>query len=167
MVDAPKSKQLVVISIRKQLLYAYSGGDLWATFPISSAKNGLGEQEGSEQTPRGWFKVMQIYGRDAPINSIWVERRWTGEIYAPTLQEEYPGRDFILTRIIQLQGLEQGRNLGGTVDTLNRHIYIHGTSDESYIGVPRSHGCIRMLNADVVLLADWISGETKLCLELF
>jgi lipoprotein-anchoring transpeptidase ErfK/SrfK len=83
----------------------------------------------------------------------------TGEIYSETLAQQYPERDWILTRIIWLQGMESGFNRGGQVDTLSRYIYIHGTPDSEPMGVPKSHGCIRMRNRDLIELFDQIDNN--------
>ncbi len=78
---------------------------------------------------------------------------------------KFPDRDWILTRILQLEGLEEGRNKGGEVDSLERYIYIHGTPDLTALGKPGSHGCIRMNNKEVIELADWILIDTQVCIE--
>lgn len=95
-------------------------------------------------------------GADCPLGTVFVGRRPTGERYSEILAEEQPERDWVLTRIIWLSGLESGFNRGGRVDTLRRYIYIHGTPDSEPMGVPRSHGCIRMHNRDLIELFDWV-----------
>ena len=120
---------------------------------------------GSEKTPRGWHRIHSIIGRDAKINSVFVSRQWTEEIYTPELADKFPDRDWILTRIIQLDGLEPGRNKNGQVDSLQRYIYIHGTPDTTEIFKPGSHGCIRMRNNDMVDLANWALVDTRVCIE--
>ncbi len=97
-------------------------------------------------TPRGWHKIRAKIGAGLPINSVFVGRRPTGEIYTPTLAAANPQRDWILTRILWLNGLEPGKNRYGCVDTGWRFIYIHGCPDACAMGVPLSHGCIRMRN---------------------
>ena len=76
----------------------------------------------------------------------------TGEIYSAALAETHPGRDWILTRILWLSGTEPGRNRLGAVDTMRRYVYIHGCPDSEPMGVPLSHGCIRMRNRDVMVV---------------
>ena len=132
---------------------------------ISTAKNGLGEQMGSGRTPRGWHRIHSIIGIEAQMNSVFVSRKWTGEIYSPELAAAFPDRDWILTRILQLDGLEPGRNKNGQVDSLNRYIYIHGTPATTDIRKPGSHGCIRMHNKDMVDLANWVLVDTQVCIE--
>jgi lipoprotein-anchoring transpeptidase ErfK/SrfK len=108
----------------------------------------------SECTPRGRHIVRARIGAGLPIGSVFVGRRPTGEIYSEELASQFPGRDWILTRILWLRGLEPGRNRFGEVDSMRRYIYIHGTPDDQPMGVPRSHGCIRMRNDDIVDLFD-------------
>ena len=91
---------------------------------------------------------------------MFVGRRPTGEVCNADLVRAHPGRDWILSRILWLGGLEEGRNRGGEVDTLARFIYVHGTADEDSLGSPRSHGCIRMSNADVIELFDRVAPGT-------
>jgi len=134
-------------------------------WPVSTAANGPGEQHGSGCTPRGWHRVVARIGAGCVPNTVFIGRRPTGEVYSPTLAQSMPGRDWILTRILWLQGLEPGRNRGGEVDTLRRFIYIHGCPDSEPMGVPRSHGCIRMRNADLVALFDQVPAGTPVCIR--
>jgi lipoprotein-anchoring transpeptidase ErfK/SrfK len=161
----PKHAKYIVIDAAKQTLCCYDQGEIWNTYLVSTGKNGLGEQEGSECTPRGWHAVYAVLGHHYPPNSVFVSREWTGEIYSPTLGAQYPERDWILTRIIQLDGLEPGRNRGGNVDTLQRYIYIHGTPNVTTLGKPGSKGCIRMANDDLIALAEWVSVGTRVCVQ--
>ena len=159
-----RSARWIVISIREQRMDCYNHNELSAVYAVSTAKNGPGEQTGSECTPRGWHCVHRVIGLDNVINSVFVGRVWTGEVYSPQLAQEHPGRDWILTRIIQLEGLEPGRNRGGSVDSLSRYIYIHGTPDTTPMGIPGSHGCVRMRNEDIVDLANWIREGSRVCI---
>ncbi len=95
-------------------------------------------------------------GAGAAENTVFVGRRPTGERYTPELAAKYPGRDWILTRILWLSGCEAGFNRLGDVDTMRRYIYIHGCPDSVPMGVPGSHGCIRMRNADVIELFEQV-----------
>ena len=122
---------------------------------------GAGEREGSECTPRGRHVICAKIGAGAPLNAVFVGRQATGETWSPQLAAAFPDRDFILTRILWLDGCEEGRNRGGNVDTKRRYIYIHGTPDTETMGVPGSHGCIRMRNADVVALFDAVKEGTE------
>lgn len=157
--------RFILVDVTAQKLYCYQQDVLLKTYVVSTGKNGLGEQLGSGCTPRGWHAIYAVLGLDAPINSIFVSRQRTGDIYSAAFAEVNPDRDWILTRILQLDGLEPGRNRGGDVDTLSRYIYIHGTSDEEALGTPVSKGCIRMANRDVIDLAQWVSVGTRVCVQ--
>ncbi len=125
-------------------------------YSVSTSKKGLGEKNGSFCTPRGRHIVRAKIGAGQPLNAVFVRRRPTGEIWTPALHEKYPGRDWILTRILWLSGCEPGRNRLGDVDTMRRYIYLHGSPDLSEMGRPGSIGCIRMRNQDIVELFDLV-----------
>lgn len=129
-------------------------------YMVSTAKKGPGEIQGSEQTPRGWHIIRAKIGADQPINTVFVERRPTGEIYSQALREKFPQRDWILTRILWLSGLELHHNRLGQVDTMRRYIYIHGTPDDVELGIPGSRGCIRMHNHHIIELFNLIPSYT-------
>jgi L,D-transpeptidase YbiS len=133
----------------QQLLVIARDGSV-TRYSVSSAKNGPGERMDSERTPRGKHQVSEKFGAQCALNTVFVGRRPTGEIYAAGLAQMHPGRDWILTRILWLSGLEAGRNAGGQCDTKARYIYIHGSPDSVPMGAPGSRGCIRMRNCDVV-----------------
>jgi len=124
---------------------------------VSTAQNGVGEVNGSGCTPRGWLVVKAKIGAGCPINAVFIGRRFSGEIFSPTLQRQYPQRDWILSRILWLGGLEAHVNRYAEVDTLRRYIYIHGCPDSEPMGIPLSHGCIRMRHQDVVALFDLVT----------
>jgi len=129
--------------------------------PVSTAANGPGEEAGSYRTPRGQHIVRAKIGADQPLNTVYSGRRPTGEIYAPELGKTQPERDWILSRILWLSGTEPGFNRLGQCDTMRRYIYIHGTPDEAFEQAPRSHGCIRMRNADLIELFDAVPPYTQ------
>jgi len=129
-------------------------------FPISSAANGAGERDGSGCTPRGRHRVRARIGAGAAPGTVFVGRRPTGEVWRPARGGAAPEGDPILSRILWLCGCEPGRNRLGAVDTMRRYIYIHGAPDDAPIGEPRSHGCIRMRNADVIALFDAVPVGT-------
>lgn len=129
-------------------------------YPISTALKGTGQRSGSECTPLGPHRIRLRIGEDLPLNAVLRGRRPTGEIYSEALARQYPKRDWILTRILWLTGTVRGFNRGGEVDTLRRYIYIHGTPDSEPMGVPASHGCIRMRNADIVELFAHVRNGT-------
>ncbi|EDM47570.1 ErfK/YbiS/YcfS/YnhG [Marinobacter algicola DG893] len=123
-------------------------------YPVSTALNGPGERQSSGCTPTGRHYVRAMVGGGLPLNTVFIARRPTGEVYSERLAHQFPERDWILSRIIWLCGLELGKNRGSGVDSFRRFIYIHGTPDTEPMGVPRSHGCIRMRNTDVAELYD-------------
>ena len=139
---------------------------------VSTAANGPGERMHSLCTPRGWHVVRAKIGAHAAINSVFVARRQTGELYSPQLRAREPKRDWILTRILWLSGLERGRNRFGEVDTMRRYIYIHGAPDDVAMGCVGSHGCVRMRNAQIIELFERVEagmrvfiGDEKIDLE--
>lgn len=134
--------------------------DQQLSYSISTAANGAGERENSGCTPRGWHMISEKFGDGLPINSVFVARQATGEIYSDELAAAYPARDWILTRILWLTGLEAGVNQGEGCDSHARYIYIHGTPDSEPMGVPRSHGCIRMRNTDLLVLFEQVDVGT-------
>jgi L,D-transpeptidase YbiS len=142
----------IIINIALQQLTLQSNERVVRQYSISSAKKGVGEQQGSEQTPRGHHIVRAKIGANLPINTVFKARRPTGEIYSAELAEQNAKRDWILTRILWLSGCEVGKNRGGNCDTMRRYIYIHGTPDSEPMGIPASHGCIRMRNTDLAEL---------------
>jgi lipoprotein-anchoring transpeptidase ErfK/SrfK len=131
------------------------------SYRISSAKNGTGQEKGSLCTPMGKHIIRAKIGTSQPINTVFIRRRPTGETYSPDLGARYPDRDWILTRILWLSGCELGFNRLGSVDTMRRYIYIHGSPDSIDIGKPGSIGCIRMLNADLLELFDLVDIGTE------
>lgn len=130
------------------------------TYAVSTASNGVGERNGSFCTPRGRHIVRAKIGAGQPLGAVFVRRRPTGEIWTPELHARYPGRDWMLTRLLWLSGCEPGFNRLGNVDTMRRMIYIHGTHDLAELGKPGSHGCIRMRNADIAELFDLVPPYT-------
>jgi lipoprotein-anchoring transpeptidase ErfK/SrfK len=142
----------IIINIALQQLTLKFNERVIRQYSISSAKKGVGEQQGSEQTPRGHHIVRAKIGANLPLNTVFKARRPTGEIYSAELAEQNANRDWILTRILWLSGCEVGKNRGGNCDTMRRYIYIHGTPDSEPMGIPASHGCIRMRNSELVEL---------------
>lgn len=155
----------VVISIPEQRLRLVDGDETTMDVSVSTARNGPGERLGSECTPRGWHVVRAKIGGGCPANTVFEGRRPTGERYTPDKGARNPDRDWVLTRILWLSGMERGRNRLGEVDTMRRFIYIHGTPDDRAIGMPGSHGCIRMRNSDVIKLFDEIPVGTRVLIQ--
>ncbi len=159
----------IEISISEQKLYLSDVSQNVIMYSVSTAKNGPGEQNGSECTPRGEHVICEKIGDGAVSNTVFVGRVATGEIYSPSMRETFPDRDWILTRILWLDGCEPGRNQGenetGCCDTKARYIYIHGSPDDVEMGKPGSHGCIRMRNADMIDLFDRVTVHTRVTIR--
>ena len=148
------------IDAAKQELTLLDGDKVVKRYAVSTAKNGLGEKNGSFCTPRGRHIVRAKIGAGQPHGAVFVRRRPTGEVWTPELHAKYPGRDWILTRILWLSGTERGRNRLGDVDTMRRYIYIHGSHDRAEMGKPGSIGCIRMRNKDIAELYELVPPYT-------
>lgn len=148
------------IDLNAQTLKLWDGTQCQLETEISSAKNGPGEINGSGCTPRGAHIIRAKIGANVPLNTVFVGRRPTGEIYCAELGKSFPHRDWILTRILWLSGVERGVNRLGDVDTMRRFIYIHGSPDSVAMGKPGSHGCIRMRNTDIVRLFEMVPAAT-------
>lgn len=159
------SKVHLLIDTASQTLDVYEGDELIKQFSVSTAKNGTGQLENTGCTPLGRHTIAQKIGGEYPMNAVFVGRVFTGEIYDDELGREHPDRDWILSRILWLDGCEDGVNKGenadGVCDTFSRYIYIHGTPDTEPMGEPMSHGCVRMRNDDVVWLYDVVDVGTE------
>lgn len=156
----------IEISVAAQTLQLLDdAGQLLRQYTISSAAKGVGEQMGSYQTPRGRHRIRARIGDGLPLGAVLRGRRPTGEICTPELMAAQPDRDWILSRILWLCGEERGKNRGGQVDTMRRYVYIHGTPDNVVLGVPGSHGCIRMRNTDMVDLFNRVPVGTPVSIS--
>ncbi len=153
------------ISLADQQLYGIAGGRLVRRYGVSTALNGPGERKGSGCTPRGLHQVRARIGEGLPCGAVLQGRRWTGEIWSSALHRQYPERDWILSRILWLSGCEPGRNRMGDVDTFRRYIYLHGTPDLEPMGIPLSHGCIRMRNAELLELFPLVPVHCPVSIE--
>jgi len=153
------------IDLATQRLHFYRQGKLVAEYPVSTARQGAGEQPGSEKTPRGWHHIRARIGGGCPAGTVFVGRRPSGEIYSEALRQTYPERDWILTRILWLCGNEIGKNRLGDVDTQRRFIYLHGCPDTEPMGRPGSHGCIRLRNADIITLYEQVPVGLPVLIE--
>ncbi|KAA0013672.1 L,D-transpeptidase [Billgrantia pellis] len=140
----PREGTWFEVDIARQRLVHWQGGRMLAEWPASTALAGPGQGEGSGGTPLGWHYVRAAIGANQPFGAVFRGRRPTGEVYSPALAAAHPERDWILTRILWLCGLERGFNRGGDVDSQRRYIYFHGTPPDQPMGEPRSHGCIRL-----------------------
>jgi len=153
------------VSIAGQTLTLLEDDLPLANYLVSTALKGVGEIAGSEQTPRGAHVVRAKIGSGAEVGAVFRGRRPTGEIWTPALGLQHPERDWILSRILWLSGTEVGRNRLSNCDSMRRYIYIHGVPDTEPMGEPRSHGCIRMRNSDVVDLFERTPVHTPVLIE--
>ena len=156
---------LIKVSIDEQRLQLLAAGEVKMDVAVATAANGPGEIMHSECTPRGWHRIRAKIGAGAPENTVFTGRRPTGEIYSPALRQEHPGRDWMLTRILWLCGLEPGKNRFGERDSMRRYIYIHGCPETDKMGVPSSHGCVKMRNADVIRLFDSVPVGLRVLIQ--
>ena len=154
----------LLISIQAQQLDCLHNHKTIASFPVSTSKHGAGNLSNSFKTPLGLHKIKLKIGQNCPVNTVFVARRPTGDIYRPEYQQEK--KDWILTRILWLQGLEPNINSGIGIDSLRRFIYIHGTPDSEPVGTAKSHGCIRMRNIDIIKLFDLVAVNTLVQIKL-
>lgn len=161
MMPPPAPEVYLDVGIAAQRLRLLAGADCLAEYPVSTAANGPGQRRGSRCTPLGWHAVRARIGAGLPPRTVFVGRRPTGEIYSQALAQAHPGRDWILTRILWLGGLQPGFNRYGDVDSAWRYIYIHGTPDAHLLGRPASHGCIRMADADLLALFDRVAAGCR------
>lgn len=150
----------IIVSIANQTLLLMNDTLQVRSYPISTGLKGAGEQMGSGCTPRGLHRIRAKIGAGCIENTVFVGRRPTGETYSNALHQQTPDRDWILSRILWLCGCEPGYNRFGEVDTMRRYIYLHGCPDSEPMGIPKSHGCIRMRNADIIELFDMVEAGT-------
>ena len=153
-------KKRIDIDLSRQSLRLYQGRTLLREYRVSTAQKGAGEKNGSFQTPRGQHVIRAKIGAGQPAGTVFVRRRPTGEVWSRELHEKYPGRDWILTRILWLSGTERGKNRLGDVDTMRRYVYIHGSHDHAEMGKPGSIGCIRMRSPDIAELFELVPPYT-------
>jgi len=154
----PANPSILIRLSDQKLILSDAGRE--TVYDISSARKGAGQRSGSYQTPLGRHVIRAKIGQGESCGAVFVGRRSTSEVYSPELSLHFPQRDWILSRILWLSGLDKGFNRLGEVDTMRRYIYIHGTPDTEPMGIPASHGCIRMRNADVIELFDRVNIGT-------
>jgi L,D-transpeptidase YbiS len=143
---------MILINLHSQCLTFYLNGKLKFRYTISSSKLGVGQEKNSFKTPVGLHKIRAKIGNKLPINAIFSRRRYTGDVFLETINGR--NKDWILSRILWLSGVQIGKNRLCSCDTMQRFIYIHGTPDSYVMGSPRSKGCIRMRNKDIIELFD-------------
>ena len=154
------------IDISQQRLYLKQNNDLIKSYPISSSKYGEGSTENSNMTPLGLHVIKEKIGTDVPINTLFISRINTKRTVNIENSRNKTKDDHITSRILWLDGLEEGKNKGKGVDSYSRYIYIHGTHEEGLIGEKASHGCIRMLNNDVIDLYNYVSIGTEVYISV-
>ena len=150
----------IVVNPEKQELYVVQNNKIIKIYPVSTSKNGVGTQKGSERTPWGTHRIKEKIGDGAPEGAVFVAREQTDRVIDIIKNPIDTSEDVVTTRIMWLQGEEPNINKGEGVDSHARYIYIHGTQEEGLIGSPASHGCIRMKNKDVVELFDSVPSGT-------
>ena len=153
-------KELLFVSIEDQKLYHIKNKKIINTFIISSSEYGTGNKNGSNKTPLGLHKIKEKHGENISINGRMLARVFYGQIATIYQDTTKSKTDDITSRLLWLEGLEEGKNKGDGIDSYNRHIYIHGTSEEGRLGSPASHGCIRMKNKDVIDLYKIVKVDT-------
>lgn len=140
------TESVLCVSVANQRTYWFRNGALDKELICSTSKFGISQEEGSNCTPLGLHAIREKIGDGEPIGTVFKGRvpvRYDG-IGDPEAR--------ITTRILWLEGLEEGFNRGGNVDTHDRYVYIHGTGDESKMGQPDSHGCVHLKAEDLVPL---------------
>ena len=155
-----KYDNLLFVSIENQKMYRIQSKDIIETYDISTSKYGIGNQMGSNKTPTGLHKINSKYGHKTPVNGRMIGRVFYGQIAKIFSDTTTSKTDDITSRILWLEGLENGINKGDNIDSYKRYIYIHGTSEEGRIGIPSSHGCVRMKNKDVIDLFNEVAIGT-------
>ena len=151
----------IEIDISLQRLYLLDNSTIISSYPISSSKYGEGSKQNSFKTPLGSHMIKEMIGDQVPKNTIFISRINTQREAKIIHDQENSDNDYVTTRIMWLDGLEDGKNKGKGVDSYNRYIYIHGTHEEGLIGQKASHGCIRMFNSDVIELFNVVKKGTK------
>ena len=151
----------IEIDISLQRLYLVDNSTIISSYPISSSKYGEGSKQNSFKTPLGSHMIKEMIGDQVPKNTIFISRINTQREAKIIHDQENSDNDYVTTRIMWLDGMENGKNKGKGVDSYNRYIYIHGTHEEGLIGQKASHGCIRMFNSDVIELFSVVKKGTK------
>lgn len=160
----PTNGVLLVVDVPSQVLAVVEAGRPAQRLLVSTAKAGVGNRSGSNQTPLGWHRVDERIGDGEPRGRVFRSRVPQSEILSGDQLVAPESGDYVLTRILWLRGLQPGYNSGGDVDSHDRCIYLHGTNQEQLLGMPASHGCIRLSNDDVIALFDRIRGRETWCL---
>ena len=152
---------LLYVDIEKQSMYLIKKGTISRAFKISTSYYGTGSETNSFKTPLGKHEIYKKIGEDLPINAILKGRVWNGAIANVITDDIDTDFDHVTSRILWLDGLEEGKNKGAGVDSRSRYIYIHGTAEEGLIGKPASDGCIRMYNSEVIELFGLVEEKAQ------
>jgi len=160
MINQPEFEEIIYVSINEQKLFHMTSDKIIQSYNISSSKYGIGNKQGSNKTPLGLHKIKEKHGQKTPKNGRMIGRVFYGEIAKIFQDKSISETDDVTSRILWLEGIEKGINKGDGIDSYKRYIYIHGTSEEGWIGQPASHGCIRMKNKDVIDLFKEVSIGT-------
>jgi lipoprotein-anchoring transpeptidase ErfK/SrfK len=155
----------IEVDISEQRLYVIENTLIKASYPVSTSKYGEGSLENSFKTPLGNHSIKEMFGKEAKLNTIFTSRINTQRSAVIIDQFMDTEDDYVTSRIIWLDGEEDGLNKGGNVDSYKRYIYIHGTHEEGLIGTKASHGCIRMFNYDVIELFNLVNIGTKVLIR--
>ncbi len=145
----------LIVSVKFQKLYLMNGKEVLKEYVISTGKNGVGCEENSLKTPFGVHRIVEKFGAFGPVAGIYKERKFTGEIATIYTEKIDMPTDYITSRILWLDGLEEANK-----NSKIRYIYIHGTHEEGLLGSPASHGCVRMKNSDIIELFDYLPENT-------
>jgi len=154
-------EEIIYVSVKNQKMYYISNDVIIKEYLISTAKKGVGNIKNSDKTPLGLHFIKEKIGSKTPLNGRMIGRVFYGQIATIYSDTTTSKTDDITSRILWLSGYEKDINKGGNVDSYERYIYIHGTSEEGKIGTPASYGCIRMLNRDVIELYSMTKIGTK------
>jgi len=167
MTRGSNSPPVATVDVATQTLTLAGGGREPRVFRISTARAGVGSVEGSGKTPPGRHRVCRLFGHGAEPGQVFVSRRAVKGLVIARADWRMPSsKDYVLTRVLWLDGLEPGRNRGPGIDSRARYIYIHGTNQEQLLGTPASHGCIRMANDDVVELFAFVRRHRDLVVDI-
>lgn len=150
----------VLVNIAEQNLYLLSNTEITQSYPVSTSQFGVGNKQDSQKTPLGAHQIAECIGDQQALGAVFKARRATGEIAHIVKSAESTDLDLIITRILRLRGLEPDVNQGEGIDSYHRYIYIHGTHEEGMLGIPASHGCVRMASKDIIQLYSQVSINT-------
>ena len=129
-------------------------GRVTRSFPVSTAKKGIGSEPDSHKTPLGWHRICQKIGDHAASGTHFTGRKPSGRIWKST--DPVEEKNLVLTRILWLDGEEDHNKT-----SKDRYIYLHGTNREDLIGTPASAGCVCLKNSDVIELYDLVPTGTR------